>query len=134
MEKPRGPDMNVVISNLLKYGLIISTILIIGGVVLVFLQTPAAFPSSLQQVVSENYGKPALDFGVLAKGLASANPGSVVELGLIILLATPVARVAASVVLFAAEKDRAYVAITLFVLIVLLVSTFLIGPYESSSG
>jgi len=44
-----------------------------------------------------------------------------------------VARVAASVILFAAEHDKIYVAITLFVLIVLLIGIFLIGPLEAAS-
>ena len=42
------------------------------------------------------------------------------QLGLLTLLATPVARVAASVVGFALERDRLYTAITLAVLLILL--------------
>lgn len=133
MEAGRA-DMNAVISNLLKYGLIISTALVVLGMALVFARTPAGFPATLQSLVSSNYGKPTLSIGSLVDGLDSANPGAVVELGLIVLLATPVARVAASVILFASERDRRYVLITLFVLIVLLVSTFVIGPFESAAG
>jgi len=50
---------------------------------------------------------------------------AVIQLGLLILIATPVVRVAASVVAFAVERDRLYVAITLYVLAVILVSFFL---------
>jgi uncharacterized membrane protein len=132
LQKNPKADMNVVVSNLLKYGLIVSTSLIVLGVALLFARTPGGFPESLQQLVSSNYGKPTLSAGALFSGLTAADPGSVLELGLIVLLATPVARVAASVVLFAEEKDRTYVAITLFVLAVLLVSTFIIGPFEAS--
>ena len=127
-----NPDMNVVISNLLRYGLVVSTALVILGVALVFADMPSGFPGSLPVLVSQNYGKPTLSVGSLFSGLAAGNPGSVIELGLVVLLATPVARVAASVIIFAEEKDRAYVAITLFVLIVLLLSTFVIGPSQAS--
>jgi uncharacterized membrane protein len=49
------------------------------------------------------------------------------QLGLLMLLATPIARVALSLVLFALQRDRLYVAVTLVVLGVLLYSV--IGGY-----
>jgi uncharacterized membrane protein len=45
-----------------------------------------------------------------------------IQLGLLLLIATPVARVAFSVVAFVLERDRMYVGITLLVLAVLLFS------------
>ena len=47
-----------------------------------------------------------------------------IQLGLLILIATPVARVAFSAFGFAVERDYLYVGITLFVLAVLLYSLF----------
>ena len=52
-----------------------------------------------------------------------------IQLGLLLLIATPVARVAFSIFGFAEEKDRMYVAFTVIVLLILLYS--LIG---SASG
>jgi uncharacterized membrane protein len=49
---------------------------------------------------------------------------AIIQLGLLILIATPVARVAFSAVAFAIERDYLYVWITLFVLAVLLYSLF----------
>ena len=49
-------------------------------------------------------------------------PDAVISLGLLLLIATPIMRVAASVLLFLAQRDYRYVAITLFVLAVLLIS------------
>jgi len=43
----------------------------------------------------------------------------IIQLGLLVLIATPVARVAFSVVAFALERDRLYVVVTLIVLAVL---------------
>ena len=62
------------------------------------------------------------DFGDLPARLMALQPLAISQLGLVVLLATPVGRVAASVIGFALERDRLYVCITLAVLIVLLVS------------
>jgi len=127
-------DMNSVISSVLKYGVLLSAVLIAFGVLTLFVATPAQFPGSVEQLVATGYAKPTLDIPQLLSGVASGNPVFVIQLGLVVLLATPVARVAASVVMFAAEKDRLYVAITLFVLVVLLVGLFVVGPFEASLG
>lgn len=55
-------------------------------------------------------------------GVATFRGRGFIQLGLLLLIATPVARVAFSVWGFAAEKDKMYVAVTLFVLAVLLYS------------
>jgi uncharacterized membrane protein len=47
---------------------------------------------------------------------------SLIQLGLLLLIATPIARVVFSIVGFAIERDRMYVAFTLIVLAVLLYS------------
>src|SRR6267143_2404115 len=56
----------------------------------------------------------------IASGLASLNPSSIIQLGFLVLLATPVTRVALSLFLFAAERDRKFVYLTAAVLAVLL--------------
>jgi uncharacterized membrane protein len=50
----------------------------------------------------------------------------IIQLGLLLLIATPVARVAFSMFGFAVQRDRIYVMFTLLVLIILLYSLF--GP------
>lgn len=124
--------MSAIISDLLKYGVILSTSLIILGTVLTVVERPPSFPASVGQLVATNYGRPTLDLSGLSAGLVAGDPGIIIQLGLLILLATPVARVMASVVLFASERDRDYVLITLFVLAVLLASTFIFGPLETA--
>lgn len=52
----------------------------------------------------------------------SLNPLGLIQFGLLLLIATPVARVVFSVVGFAIERDWIYVAITMFVLATLLYS------------
>jgi uncharacterized membrane protein len=66
------------------------------------------------------------DFAAMPSGVLALRPAAITQLGLALLLATPVVRVAASVVGFALEEDRLYVVVTLMVLAVLLGSIFLI--------
>jgi uncharacterized membrane protein len=66
------------------------------------------------------------DFSNLPARLATLEPLAISQLGLLVLLATPVARVAASVVGFLLERDRLYAAITAAVLAILLTSIFVL--------
>ncbi len=59
--------------------------------------------------------------GVL-RAASSLEGKGMIQLGLLILIATPVARVAFSILGFAAERDRMYVTFTIIVLSVLLYS------------
>jgi uncharacterized membrane protein len=69
-------------------------------------------------------GEPAeyRTIGGILHGVAIFRGRGFIQLGLLLLIATPVARVAFSVWGFAEEKDKMYVGITLFVLAVLLYS------------
>ncbi len=64
--------------------------------------------------------------GIVEDALALRARG-LIQLGLLLLIATPVARVALSVAVFALEKDRTYVAVTLVVLGLLLYSLLASG-------
>ena len=71
-------------------------------------------------------GEPAVYKTVrgILHGVATWRGRGFVQLGLLLLIATPVARVAFSVWAFAEEKDKMYVTFTLIVLAVLLYSLF----------
>ncbi len=59
--------------------------------------------------------------GILGDAAALRGRG-LIQLGLLVLVATPVARVVISLVVFAVQRDRIYVAVTLVVLALLLLS------------
>jgi uncharacterized membrane protein len=63
--------------------------------------------------------------GIVARALDLRGTG-IIQLGMLVLLATPVARVALAAFAFAKQRDRLYVAVTLIVLAVLLYS--IMGP------
>lgn len=106
----------LVISYVLRGGVLVSAAIILAGVIAFYrdyLTTPerapsvTAFPHTLPDV---------------AAGLAHGDPLAIIALGLLVLLITPVVRVAVSIIAFALERDWRYVAITALVLLILLVS------------
>ncbi len=112
-----------------RFRAVISGVLIVGVVTSAILLT-AAFVTSLivgwdgSLVGAVDRVRPDSDFSGLVESLAKLRPIAIAQLGLLVLVATPVVRVIASVVGFALERDRLYVAITLGVLVILLVSLF----------
>jgi uncharacterized membrane protein len=59
-------------------------------------------------------------------GVRQGEGQAIIMAGLLVLIATPVARVALSVIIFIIARDRLYTAITATVLLILLVS-FAVG-------
>lgn len=72
------------------------------------------------------YGEPAelRSLGGIATAAVHLRGRGLIQLGLLLLIATPVARVAFSVVAFLRERDYTYVVVTLIVLAILLYSLF----------
>jgi uncharacterized membrane protein len=60
----------------------------------------------------------------VAKYALHGDGRAIIQIGLLLLIATPVMRVVFSMIAFALEKDRLYVALTLIVLVILLLSLF----------
>lgn len=60
----------------------------------------------------------------LLHGVTHGEPAAIIQLGVLLLIATPVARVLLAAVAFALERDRLYLAISLIVLAVLLLGLF----------
>lgn len=114
-------DQNVelILGNLLIAGVTLAAAVVLFGGVLYMIKTGEhvppyrvfrAEPDSLRTV----HG--------IVQGVLALRARSLIQLGLLLLVATPVARVAFSVLAFARQRDRFYVVITLIVLAVLLYS------------
>jgi uncharacterized membrane protein len=67
-----------------------------------------------------------VSFDALGEGLVAMRPQAIAQLGLLVLVATPILRVVTSFVAFAIERDRLYVGITAAVLAILLVAVFVV--------
>ncbi|MDA4119549.1 MAG: DUF1634 domain-containing protein [Thaumarchaeota archaeon] len=122
--------MTAVVGNVLRFGVLISAIIIVSGT----LELIAANANSdvLGSIAYSPDRIPHGNFDVslsgLASGLFALQAYSLIELGAIVLIATPVSRVLISVFLFAAEGDKLYVAVTAVVLFLLLFS-MLVTPF-----
>jgi len=119
----------LLISYVLRYGVILCGVVIAVGLALLLLH-PAGGSSSgfLAQVRSSAGGSPEAvptTLAAFATGLAAFDPNTLISLGLLLLIALPVVRVALTVVIFLIQKDLSYFIITLIVLTVLLSGIFL---------
>ena len=126
-----NPDaMNDLVSGVLRYGVLLSSAIIMLGAALALARYGSLRASDFLTYLPNQvpHGTYSVDLADLTAGLLSLDPFSVIELGVIVLLATPVARVLLSVFLFAAEGDRTYVYITATVLALLLFS-ILVAPF-----
>jgi uncharacterized membrane protein len=121
MRSPGWTDrrVDVIIGTLLRVGVIISAAVVLSGGGLYLVQHGSTVPD-----YRVFHGEPAYLRGVsgIVKEARSLDGRGLIQLGLLLLLATPIARVAFSVVAFVFQRDRTYVVVTLIVLAVLLYS------------
>lgn len=123
--KPPGPRLEVVISALLRIGMYSSFVLIAAGTLRTFLAGDAGSTAeATRRLVSPGTGSPVAFHRILG-ALAHGQGSAWVSAGLFLLIATPVLRVLASLLVFLRLRDRAYVLICAVVLTLLVLSFFL---------
>ena len=105
------------IGRLLQIGVLVAAAVVIIGAGLVFAQHGGK-PVSYDVF----RGEPAYlrSISGIVHGALTMDSLAIVQLGLLLLIATPVARVAFTFVAFALQRDRMYMAITALVLALLL--------------
>ncbi|MFZ3263431.1 MAG: DUF1634 domain-containing protein [Terriglobales bacterium] len=115
----RDRRLEIILGNLLRTGVLISAAVVLAGAC-VYLFRHAHEPANYRIF----RGEPS-DFrtipGVIRSVLGGHGRG-LIQLGLLLLIATPIARVALSIVGFTLERDRMYVVFTVIVLSILLYS------------
>jgi uncharacterized membrane protein len=99
---PSQERMNWVIHKVLLAGVLVSMTLIGVGLFLM-----AIDPNAAQEWIG---------LGSLWEALVALEPVALVELGLLVLIATPLLRILAALVLFTSERDYRFILIALFVL------------------
>jgi uncharacterized membrane protein len=126
-EQPSAPDheaevrVEQLIGNLLRAGVLLSAAVVaVGGALFLI-----------------HYGGTTRDYHVfrgepeqlrsvpgVIRAAWTLDSAAIIQLGLVLLLATPIARVALSLIVFARQRDRLYVAVSATVLALLLLSLF----------
>ena len=111
--------VEMLMGNLLRIGVIIAAIVVfLGGVIYMFKYGHQPFGHHVFR------GEPS-DLRSLAgiiDDARSLHSRGIIQIGLLMLIATPVARVIFSIFAFAVQRDRTYVVVTTIVLAILLYS------------
>ena len=115
----RDRRIEVILGNLLRTGVLVSAAVVLVGAC-IYLYRHAHDPADYRVFRGEPSEYRTIS-GV-SQSVISGRGQGIIQLGLLLLIATPIARVAFSVVGFAIERDRLYVSFTLLVLAILLYS------------
>ena len=114
-------SIEMILGNLLRTGVMVAAGVVVIGAVLFLIRHG-------QEIPSYHIFKPdrfnIIDFRHLLNGIITFRSVSIMELGILLLIATPILRVLFSVFAFTYEKDYLYVLFTLIVLLVLVYSFF----------
>ncbi len=110
-------NIQIIIGNLLRAGVLISSAIIILGAIIYLWQSGHAQPD-YHDFRGMNHTFHSLPH--VLKGVAKLSGEHIIQLGVLILIATPIARIVFSIIGFIKERDRLYIVITLLVLLIIL--------------
>ncbi len=112
-------DLEEIVGNLLRIGVLTAALIVIVGAVLYLANYGTAAPA-----YSTFKGEPQnlRDIFSILGNITALNGRDLIQLGILLLIATPIARVVFSVFAFARERDRTYVMVTLIVMVILIYS------------
>jgi uncharacterized membrane protein len=111
--------MELSVSRMLRAGVSLAAVVVFVGWVLYLLQ---AHGVTTDYRHFHGIPSPAARIAPVLDGVRHLDSRSVIRLGILLLIATPIMRVAFCVFSFAAQKDKIYVVVSVIVLTVLLYS------------
>ena len=116
MGRPTDQDLDVSVAAMLRFGVTLSAVVVlIGG--LMYLRHPwSAIPMYSQ---FEAAGPSLRTLSGIFQSATQPNAKSVIQAGLVLLIATPVARVVFCIIGFARQRRLLYVLVSTLVLIIL---------------
>jgi len=105
------------IGRLLQIGVLVAAVVALAGGIWLLAQHG-------REVVNYRVfrGEPAMlsSLAGIVRGVAALDTRAIVQAGLVLLILTPVARVALTLVAFVIQRDRTYIVVTAIVLVLLL--------------
>ena len=120
MQRPgSGPSdhaVEQVIGRLLQIGVFTAAAVAIVGAILVLIQHGSAAPAFMEFGAAPDH---LTSIAGILRGVREMRSESIVQLGIVLLIMTPMLRVAFTLVAFVLQRDRVYVAITTLVLALL---------------
>ena len=119
LKKVRDADLEKVIGNLLRYGVLTSSLVVLTGGIVYLIRHGGQLPQYHEfRGEPDKMKKPVLMWEAIWRG--EGRP--LIQLGLLILVATPIARIVFSFVGYLLEKDYLYAVLTVIVLLVILLN------------
>lgn len=114
-------EVEQLIGRLLQLGVLLATLVVLtGGAMLI--ATHGGDIANFRIFRGES--STLRSVSAAAHGASTFDPRGIVQLGLVLLIATPVARVALTLGAFLIQRDRLYVVLTAIVLVLLLFGLF----------
>ena len=107
-------DINILIANIIKTGVFVSSFFIITGIILSFIQVTDGVLTVKKYTFNE-----------MLRGLVSFNYYSYLMFGIFLLILTPVLRILGLLYVYTEDKDYKFVRICILVLVILIVSLLL---------
>lgn len=112
----KDKDLQTILGNLLRIGVIISMVIVLIGGALYLVE---------YRGTSVNYGmftpetSAYSSIGPIIEGVGTLHGGAIIQFGVLLLIFTPIMRIVFSVISFIIERDYMYVIIGLIVLAVI---------------
>jgi uncharacterized membrane protein len=113
------------ISLTLRIGVLISAALIILGLVIYFVADDG--PKTVDDALGKTGEISLVRPSTILDGLADGSPEAFIQLGILVLIMTPIVRVALTTWLYERQHDWMFVGLAGFVLVVLLLGLFGVG-------
>jgi uncharacterized membrane protein len=116
-KKIQDADLEKVIGNLLRYGVLTASLIVLAGGIVYLIRHGAEAPE-----YGQFKGEPDImrSPGPMWHAILNGRGRPLIALGLLVLIATPIARILCSIVGYLLEKDWLYTVITVIVLLVIL--------------
>lgn len=113
-------DIQQLIGQLLRLGVVTASIIVFtGGLVYLYRHGHETIPH-YQTFAGESAGYTTI--AEIFKGIALFKGRGIIQLGVIVLIATPILRIFFSLIGFVLEKDKLYIIITSIVFLVIMIS------------
>ena len=114
-------EMEMTVSRMLLAGVTTAALVVLIGAILYLSRAHGVEPDYRH---FSGVPSPADKISPVLRGVRRLESASIIRLGILILIATPILRVAFCLYSFARQRDKAYVVISAIVLMVLLYSFF----------
>ncbi|HEY4050466.1 MAG TPA: DUF1634 domain-containing protein [Acidobacteriaceae bacterium] len=121
MSSQNDIKMDIAIGNMLRIGVSVAAAVVLTGWILYLIHAHGAVPD-----YRHFHGQPILltNIGSILRGVGALDSRSIIEFGILLLIATPVARVIFCIAAFAVQRDWLYILVSSIVLAVLIYSLF----------